>query len=186
MRATRLTSLSAAALIAAAAFAAAQPADVDGLLALKPSPGVEALLLAHATDGRVGRRWIDLLTHDAAGIRLSAARALGATNVKGASGALLQALSRERDGTVVGEMLQAIAIVAPDDDVVQVHAHLDRIGDARAAALLDGLAAARPALIARHLLSAAPLRSRPEWVRPVYARLVRTSPASGDAVDAAL
>lgn len=186
MRATRVTSLSAAALLSAAAFAAAQPSEVEGLLALKPAPGVEALLLAHATDGRVGRRWIGLLTHADARIRLSAARALGVTNVKGASDALLEALSRERDVTVVGEMLQAIAIVAPDDDVLQVHAHLDRIGDARAAALLDGLAAARPALIARHLLSAAPLCSRSEWVRPAYARLVRTSPASGDAVDAGL
>lgn len=186
MRATRVTSLSAAALISAAALAAAQPADVDGLLALKPSPGVEALLLAHATDGRVGRRWIGLLTHADARIRLSAARALGVTNVKGASGDLLDALARERDVTVVAEMVQAIAIIAPDDDVLQVHAHLDRIGDGRAAALLDGLAAARPAVIARHLLSAAPLRSRPEWVRPAYARLVRTSPASGDAIDASL
>lgn len=186
MRAIRVPALCAVALFGTVALAAPQPADVDGLLALDPAPGVEALLLSHATDGRVGRRWIGLLTHADARIRLSAARAIGATNVKGASGALLEALARERDVALVGELLQAIAIVAPDADVLQVHAHLDRIGEARAAALLDGLAAARPDVIARHLVTAEPLRSRAEWVRAAYGRLVRTSPAGGDAVEATL
>lgn len=178
--------VSTASLLCACTLAGAQPVDVDRLLKMKPVPGVEALLLSHATDGRVGRRWIGLLSHDDAAIRLSAARALGVTNVKASAPDLLRALSREQDVDVVAELTQAIAIVGSDEDVLQVHGHLHRIGDARASALLDGLAAARPALIARHLTTADPLRFNDVLVRAAYARLARTSPSGADQVDAAL
>lgn len=175
-----------AAVLGATALAGAQPADVDGLLKLKPSPGVEAMLLAHATDGRVGRRWIGLLTDKNPEVRLSAARALGVTNVRSAANPLMQALARERDPNVVNELVQALAILGSDEDVLQVYAHLDRLGGARATLVVDGLAASRPALVARHLVVAAPLRFNSELVRPAYERLARTAPDEAAQVDAAV
>lgn len=166
--------------------ARAQQEEVDRLLETKPSPGVEALLLAYATDGRVGRRWIGLLSEPSPTMRLMAARALGVTNVKTAAPDLLKALAKEQALEVVAELVQSLAVVGSDDDVLQVHAHLHRLPDDRVLPLLDGLAAARPALMARHLLSADPLRSNAAWVAAAYARVAMASPAEADQIDAAL
>ncbi|MCC7043728.1 MAG: TonB family protein [Acidobacteria bacterium] len=172
-------------LLAVASPVQAQSESVDTLLAMEPSPGVEALLLAHATDGRVGRRWIQLLSSPDPVLRLSAARALGATNVRTSARELLRVLSQERDPGVRAELVQSVAIVGSDDDVLQVYALLDRIGHERAVAMLDGLAAARPSLVAGHLLTVAPLRFNADWVRVTYARIAATLPSSLDAIDAA-
>lgn len=178
--------LATAVLTFAAVSLAAQTEDVERLLKAKPSPGTEALLLAHASDGRVGRRWIGLLTHADTQIRLSAARALGVTNVRAAAADLLQALAREQEAAVVAELVQAVAVVAPDDDVLQVYAHLDRLDEPRAVAIVEGLAAARPSLVARHLQSAAPLRFNPAYVAAAFGRLAVTSPAAAAEVEASL
>jgi TonB family protein len=172
-------------LLAAARPLGAQSESVDAVLAMKPSPGVEALLLAHATDGRVGRRWIQLLSSPDPVLRLSAARALGATNVRTSAPELLRVLSQEQDPGVRAELVQAVAIVGSDGDVLQVYALLDRIGHERAVAMLDGLAAARPSLVAGHLLTAAPLRFNADWVRVAYTRLAAALPSSLEPVDAA-
>jgi len=181
-----VTCIAMATMVCVPARARAQEVEsVERLLEMQPAPGVEAMLLAHATDARVGRRWIQLLAHQDAAVRLSAARALGVTSVRTSARELLEALARERDVAVVAEIVQALAIVGSDVDVLQVYAHLDRIGSDTAVALLDGLASARPALAAQHLQTAGPLRFVPTSVRAVYARLAIGSPASADLVDAA-
>jgi TonB family protein len=178
--------LSVAVATAVSGASARQPSELDRLLSTDPAPGVEALLLAHATDGRVVRRWRGLLTHGDRRVRLSAARALGATRVRSSAPDLLLALSKEQDVEVVAELLQSIAIVAPDADVRQVYPHLGRIPFDRAEALVDGLAAARPALVARHLTTERPLQFESEWVRVAYARIAGSAPAEVDRVDATL
>ncbi len=171
-------------LVCAGTLASGQPADVDGLLALAPAPGVEALLLAHARDPRVTRRWRELLTHEDVHVREAAARALGVTNVRAAAPDVMQALASERDPNVISELLQTLAIVSGDDDLLPIYAHLDRIGDTRALPLLDGLAAARPDAAARHVLVSEPLRMNVQRVRVVYERIARTRPAAADRIDA--
>lgn len=166
--------------------ARAQLDDIGELLAMTPSPGVEGLLLAHARDGRVGRRWMQLLSSAEAPIRLAAARGLGVARVRTSAKPLLEALAREQDLEVLGELLQTLAVVAPDDDLPQVYAHLHRLGDERVVPLLDGLTAARPAALAVHLLTAEPLRINDVWVGAVFARLAQASPAAAEQVEMAL
>lgn len=183
---TRVTSCLAVTILLSVIPAAAQPEPIDELLAMKPSPGVEALLLAHARDGRVGRRWMQLLQSPEPRLRLAAARGLGIARVRTAATPLLEALAREQDEAVLAEILQALATVGTDESLPRIYAQLHRIGDDRAVPLLDGLAAARPTVVAEHLRSAEPLRAHDAWVAAIYARLAHASPASADGIDADL
>jgi len=158
---------------------------VDDLLARQPSPGVEALLLAHATDARVVQRWIGLLTDTNPDLRLAAARALGISNARTSAAELLRALESEQVPAVVYELASALAVVANDIDVARIYAHLPRIDGSLGADIVERLAAARPALVATHIRTDAALRANADAVLAAYVRLARTQPTLTGTIEAA-
>jgi TonB family protein len=152
------------------------PSDVDTLLALPPSPGVEALLLPHVNDPRVSQRWRAALAEPSADRRAAAARMLGIAGVRTAVGSLMRAVGSEQEVVARGELLRALAIVGNEKTDQAIYAELQRDRPLARRWLLSVLAALRGDSVVTHLLSGAASGWERDDVAHVQTMLLEASP----------
>jgi TonB family protein len=152
------------------------PATLDALLALPPSPGADALLVLHATDPRVPKRWREALTDPDPSRRASAARLLGATAAMNAIGGLRAAALAEKDASALGEMLQALVIIGSDVSDGLVYQRAGDVPPVAARRIAETLATVRPAGVVSHLLASGHFAGVPDVVADIYARLLAVAP----------
>jgi len=163
-------------LVTLAPVRAQVPTALDALLALPPSPGVEALLLAHVADARVPARWREALSDVSAPRRAAAARMIGIAGVRSALGGLMHAVSNERDPVVLTEALRALAIIGSEQADQAIYARLSAapgLPEARIAAVLTTL---RPGSVVTHVLAGGRLAQTSARVSEIHSRLLEVSP----------
>jgi TonB family protein len=165
------------------------PTDLESLLALKPSPGVEALLLAYAGDPRVAQRWMAALGDPDPNRRTAVARAIGIANGRAALPALSAAFAVERDVLVRDEIARALAIVGTDTSDRPVLARLDDLSQGAATSVVTTLATTRPGVLVSWLSAGGRLGAEhnraSDLAVAIQARLIDTSPALAGALEAA-
>lgn len=152
------------------------PTALDALLALPPSPGVEALLLPHVADPRVPTRWREALTDASAPRRAAAARMLGIAGVRTAVGGLVTAAATEKDPVVLGEMLRALVIVGSESADSVIYTRLSDTPGLPETRIAGALASVRPASVVTHLLGGGALARTSRSVSEIHAMLLRVSP----------
>ena len=160
-----------------------QPTTLDELLAAAPSPGVEVLLLPHATDPRVPERWRAALTAPDVGRRAAAARMIGIANVRSALGSLRAALLAEQDRVVLAEMLRAMAIIGSEQADSVIYARLEEPTGLPVDAIAAVLTSLRPASVVTHILDGGTLSTRQEVVSNIYGRLLAATPGEAERLE---
>lgn len=140
----RLGALALLASILTASTYAFEPASLDALLDEAPSPAVDALLVAHADDPRVERRWRAGLDHDTALMRGTAARLLALEGSADSAPALRRALTAEADPHARGEIARALLVLGMRDDDRAVLEALRRVDPMARRRALGTLVAMRP------------------------------------------
>lgn len=159
---------------------AQSPPTLDALLAAPVTAGTDALLVRHAQDPRVPRRWLEHLRHDDPVVRATTARALTVTGVVASIGRLRVALAAETDQRAAAE--QALGLLILGDGAHDGYA-LGKLATADTSSFERGLlvvAASRPDTFQRQL---AALRiGRADRAIPLVPALTRLSALGHEAV----
>ncbi len=154
------------------------PTGVDALLALPPSPGVEALLAPHAGDPRVRQRWRDALTDPDPPRRTAAARMLGVVAARSALGAIVQAARTETHPVPLAEILRTLVIIGSEHSDAIVVGRLSLVPGDLQAPVIATMASLRPAGIPGLFAAPNPLPTSPAVVVAAYDRLLEAAPAA--------
>ena len=159
------------------------PTGLEGLLALKPSPGAEALLLPYATDPRVPQRWRDALADSDPQRRAAAARMIGVARVRTLLGGVMNAARNERHPAVLAEVLRTLVIIGSEHSDTVIVQRLPEVSGIAQQRIVTTIAALRPTVLLPLVAQPGAFGTSPTLVGAAYGGILRSAPDHASALE---